>query len=477
VVSRSMDNQDEEPDLDTIVMHALDLGVDFCDIRVDTWQGFNLELMKSQTRNISSSLGHGAGIRTLVDGAWGFAATTDISTTGLMKCCENSAKLGNACKNFVQEDKKFTIADDINFATGNHVITGPGEMDEVSGEEKVKFCLDLDKIARERSSLVKNVIIHFNEGYGTSTLVNSRGANVVKSIGTVYILANVLVKENDNLQSGMEIFSHIGCWNTADPTQVETAINAATDQGLRLLTAKACPPGAFTVIVDNKLGGVFVHEAMGHACEADAILAGQSILENKIGTCIGNESVTILDDGSNPDLYGYIPADSEGIPSHKTVLVEDGYLKGYLHDLESASRMSMIPTGNGRAQAFDYLPQVRMTSTMLEPRDWLVEELIKDTKDGLYCKNWQYGYVEPYKGTFMFKCKEAVMLEHGEETTLLKDVALSGQILQVLHDIDGIASDFGTSGGHCGKGGQSVRVCDGSPHFRINNVLVGGMDE
>lgn len=472
-----MTAQDDELELDPIIEHAQDLGVDFCDIRVDTWQGFNFELMQSKTRNISSSLGKGAGIRTLVEGAWGFATTTEVTTQGLMKCCENAANLGNACKNFVKEEKKFTIPDNINFATGQHVITEPGEMDSVSSEEKVKYCLDLDKIARERSSFVKNVVITFSEGFGTSRLVNSRGASVEKTMGTLYVLADVLVKENDNLQSGMEIFSHVGCWNSVDLAQVETAIIAATDQGLRLLKARPCPPGTFTVIVDNKLGGVFVHEAMGHACEADAILAGQSILENKIGTCIGNEAVTILDDGSNPELFGYIPADSEGIASQKTVLVEDGYLKGYLHDLESASRMAMTPTGNGRAEAFDYLPQVRMTNTMLEPRDWTVDELIEDTKNGLYCKNWQYGYVEPNKGNFMFKCKEAVMLENGEQNALLKDVALSGQILQVLHDIDGIASDFGNSGGHCGKGGQSVRVSDGSPHFRIKNVLVGGMEE
>jgi TldD protein len=231
------------------------------------------------------------------------------------------------------------------------------------------------------------------------------------------------------------------------------------------------------VIVDSKLGGVFVHEAMGHACEADGVLAGNSILENKIGTCIGNEAVTILDDGSNRERYGYIPADSEGIASQKTVLVETGCLQGYLHDLESASRMNMAPTGNGRAEAYDFMPQVRMTNTMLEPRDWTIEELVADTKDGLYCKGWQYGYVEPNKGNFMFKSKEAVLLENGEQTTLLKDVALSGQILQVLHDIDAIANDFGTSGGHCGKGGQNVRVSNGSPHFRIKNVLVGGMEE
>jgi TldD protein len=348
-------------------------------------------------------------------------------------------------------------------------------MDSVSGEDKIKACLDLDKIARERSPLVKNAVIRFSEGFARATLVNSRGARIEKSIGTVYALTNVMVKENDNLQSGMEVFSHIGCWNSVDPQAVEQAVVAATDQGLRLLKAKPCPPGAFTIVVDNKLGGVFVHEAMGHACEADSILAGQSILENRLGDRIGNEAVTIVDDGSRRDMYGYIPSDSEGIPSRKTILVKGGILAGYLQSLETASRMDCQPTGNGRAESFDCMPQVRMTNTYLEPQDWTLDEIIGDTRHGIYCKNWQYGYVEPDKGNFMFKSEEATMIENGQQTTLLKDVALSGQILQVLHDIDAIGKDFSPGGGFCVKGGQSVRISKASPHFRIKNVLVGGM--
>nr|MDO8083236.1 TldD/PmbA family protein [Candidatus Sigynarchaeum springense] len=462
--------------MEAAVCKATELGAEFCDIRVDSWQGLSLEIMGSRTRNVVSSLGSGAGVRALIGGAWGFATTIDTSKQSLLRCSEMAVQFAKACTKFVKAEQRFAMSEGIKFTSGRKEITRDGEMDSVAGEEKIKFCLDLDKIARARSPLVKNVVIRFSEGFGKAAIVNSHGACIEKSIGTVYTLANVMVKENDVLQSGGEIFSHIGCWNTADPAAVEKSVIAAADQGVRLLKAKACPPGAFTIIADNKLGGVFVHEAMGHACEADSILAGQSILEGRAGDRIGNEAVNIIDDGSRSDLYGYIPSDSEGIPSRKTTLVKDGILVGYLHDLETASRMDCQPTGNGRAESFDCMPQVRMTNTYLEPQDWTVDEIIGDTKRGIYCKNWQYGYVEPDKGNFMFKCKEATMIENGVQTTLLKDVALSGQILQVLHDIDAIGNDFGSSGGTCGKGGQHVRVSDASPHFRIKNVLVGGME-
>ncbi|MEX2684620.1 MAG: TldD/PmbA family protein [Candidatus Sigynarchaeota archaeon] len=462
--------------MEAAVNNAMELGAEFCDIRVDSWQNLSMDIMGSRTRNIVSSLGSGAGIRALIGGAWGFATTIDTSKGSLLHCSKKAVRLAKACTRFVKKEQQFTISEGIKFASGRNEITRDDEMDSVASEEKIKFCLDLDKLARARSPLVKNVILRFSESFGKAAIVNSRGSCIEKSIGTVYTIANVMVKENDVLQSGSEIFSHIGCWNTADPVAVERAVITAADQGLRLLKAKACPPGAFTIIADNKLGGVFVHEAMGHACEADSILSGQSILEGKAGEHIGNEAVTIIDDGSRRDLYGYMPSDSEGIPSRKTTLVKDGILVGYLHDLETASRMACPPTGNGRAESFDCMPQVRMTNTYLEPRDWTLDEIIGDTKHGIYCKNWQYGYVEPDKGNFMFKCKEATMIENGKQTTLLRDVALSGQILQVLHDIDAIGNDFGSSGGMCGKGGQHVRVSDASPHFRIKNVLVGGME-
>ncbi|MBN2151357.1 MAG: TldD/PmbA family protein [Candidatus Lokiarchaeota archaeon] len=463
-------------DMQAAVDRATALGAGFCDIRLDSWQGLSLEVMQSRTRNVVSSLGSGAGVRALVGGAWGFATTIDTSRPSLIRCSETAVRLARACTRFVKEDQRFTIPEGAKFASGRDEVTRDGEMDSIAGEDKIKFCLDLDKSARARSMLVKNVVIRFSESFSESAVVNSLGAHIEKSIGTVYALTNVMVKENDVLQSGSEVFSHIGCWNTADPLAVEQTAIAAVDQGLRLLKAKPCPPGAFTIVVDNKLGGVFVHEAMGHACEADSILAGQSILESKVGNRVGNEAVTIVDDGSRRDLFGYMPSDSEGIPSRKTILVKDGVLAGYLHDLETASRMEQQPTGNGRAEGFDCMPQVRMTNTYLEPRDWKPDEIVADTGRGIYCRNWQYGYVEPEKGNFMFKCKEAMMIENGQQTTSLKDVALSGQILSVLHDIDAIGNDFGSSGGMCGKGGQRVRVSDASPHFRIKNVLVGGMD-
>nr|MDO8108965.1 DNA gyrase modulator [Candidatus Sigynarchaeota archaeon] len=130
-------------DLNSIVERAMALGADFCDARIDEWQGFSLEIMQSRTRNVVTSLGSGVCIRALVDGAWGFAATSDVSRSGLLNCCEKAVKLGKACKNFVKVENKFTIPERIKFSTGTHEITAADAMDCTTGEDKINACLEL----------------------------------------------------------------------------------------------------------------------------------------------------------------------------------------------------------------------------------------------------------------------------------------------------------------------------------------------
>lgn len=467
--------EEDLPDVASIPDLALDLGAEFCDCRVETWRSFSVQVRQSRTRNATASTGRGASVRALVNGAWGLASTVDVSKEAIIECCRHAVSLARHGSKLVNESARFRIDEGICFHEGVHVQGSVDAYDAVPPGDRVRLLLDGDALARGHNPLVKNVMSRYADGVSTALLVNSFGARVEKTGESIYAITSVLVDDAGNTQSGTDLFTHLGSWETMDKERFARGVIEATDQGVRLTTAKPCPPGSWTIVVDGKLGGVFVHEAIGHASEADALLAGQSLLEGRMGETIGANTVTIVDDGANPDLFGYSPCDTEGIRTGRTVLVDRGTVSGFLHDIETASRMGVVPTGNGRADGFDAIPQVRMTSTYLERGDWDVDELVAETRRGILCKNWQYGYVEPDKGTFMFKAKEGALIENGRITTPLKDVALAGQILEVLHGIDAIASDFSDSGGMCGKGGQHVRVADASPHFRIKNVLVGGM--
>jgi TldD protein len=258
-------------------------------------------------------------------------------------------------------------------------------------------------------------------------------------------------------------------------------------QAIELLNAKSPIGGKFTVIMDPKLTGTFIHEAFGHACEADHVLNKESILEDKIDQQVAIDEITINDDptlgqgkrfGLNYELYGSYPFDDEGVISQKTKLIENGILKNFLHSLETSSRMKQDPNGHGRANSNVSKPQVRMGFTYLEPGDWSLEEMIQDTKIGILCEDFQYGYTDPTTGNFQFKCRFSHKIENGKLKEILRDVSLSGMTLEVLNRISAIGNldTFNYSDGICGKGSQGIRVCDGGPYIRIENLTLGGLN-
>ena len=229
--------------------------------------------------------------------------------------------------------------------------------------------------------------------------------------------------------------------------------------------------GSFPVILDQELAGVFVHEAVGHATEADIILEGGSCLEGKLGQQIGSTIVTVKDD---PSLMqnGYYPFDDEGSVSQETVLVKEGILNSYLYSRETAGRMGGVPR-NARAQGIDR-PVVRMSNTYIANGDRKVEEIFEELGDGVYLMGSRGGQVNTAEGVFQFNAKRGYLVEKGEKTKLLRDVSLTGKILEIMKDIRAVGNDLKFNSGRCGKAGQLVPVSDGSPHLLIEKATVGG---
>ena len=244
----------------------------------------------------------------------------------------------------------------------------------------------------------------------------------------------------------------------------------AKNRALRLLSAKPCPKGEFNVILDPELAGVFIHEAVGHASEADLVLQNDSVFKDKIGEIVGSEHVSVIDNPLIEKSFGYYKYDSEGVKGSETKIIENGVLKNYLHTRETAGRLNMETTGNARAEGLNK-PIVRMSNTYIKPGDWKFDELMEDTKNGIFLKGSRGGQVDTGKGLFQFNAVEAFLIENGELTTPLRDAGLSGEILDILHNIDAVSDEFKLSVGYCGKGGQSVPVGDGGGSIRTKTVL------
>jgi TldD protein len=232
------------------------------------------------------------------------------------------------------------------------------------------------------------------------------------------------------------------------------------------------------VIVDPVICGLLVHEAFGHNCEADAVWEGHSILRGKMGQNVASELVSIYDDPTRRELNGYYLYDEEGVPAEKHVLVEQGILQGYLHNLETAARFEAKPAGSGRASGATARPLVRMSNTYVAQGETPLEQMLEDTDGGLYLAGGHWGYVFTARGQFTCNVENAWAIQNGELGQHYRNVCISGLTLETLQNVTAVGDDLTFDlGGSCGKGGQAVPVDAGGPHVRIRDVVVGGQEE
>lgn len=231
-----------------------------------------------------------------------------------------------------------------------------------------------------------------------------------------------------------------------------------------------------TVVLGPGWPGILLHEAIGHGLEGDFNRKGSSAFSNKIGTQVAAKDITVVDDGTIKDRRGSLNIDDEGNETQRTVLIENGILKGYLQDTLNARLMNMPITGNARRESYAHLPMPRMTNTYMLNGTKTPEEIIKSVKKGIYAVNFGGGQVDITSGKFVFSAAEAWMIEDGKLLYPVKGATLIGNGPEVLKKVSMIGNDMSLDSGvgTCGKEGQSVPVGVGQPTIKIDGLVVGG---
>ena len=233
--------------------------------------------------------------------------------------------------------------------------------------------------------------------------------------------------------------------------------------------------GKMSVVMGAGASGILLHEAMGHAFEADFNRKGQSVFSDKMGQQVCPKGITVVDDGTIRGNRGAVNFDDEGVPGQRTVMVEDGVLTSYLHDRISARFYGVAPTGNGRRESFRCMPLPRMRATYMESGDAQPEAIVASVKKGIYVDEFANGQVKIGEGDFTFYVKSGFLIEDGRLTRPVKDINIIGNGPQALADITAIGNDLKVDDAAwtCGKG-QSCPVSCGIPTVLINNLTVGG---
>jgi TldD protein len=250
----------------------------------------------------------------------------------------------------------------------------------------------------------------------------------------------------------------------------------AVHQAITNLGARPAPAGSMTVVLGAGWPGILLHEAIGHGLEGDFNRKGSSAFANMMGKQVAAKGITIVDDGTIVDRRGSLSMDDEGNQTNKTVLIENGILRGYIQDSLNASLMGMAVTGNARRESYAHIPMPRMTNTYMMNGDKDPAEIIKSVKKGLYAANFGGGQVDITSGKFVFSAAEAYMIEDGKITYPVKGATLIGNGPDVLKRVSMIGNDMALDSGvgTCGKEGQSVPVGVGQPTLKIDGLTVGG---
>jgi len=455
-------------DLVKAVDYGQKLGADYVEVRTQrlfktllTTKDGDVEAAKEGTEN-------GAGVRVLAKGAWGFVTLGTLDPKLLKQAVEEAFKMAKAASFKMKTPVKLAETK----AVEDRVVAKPRkDPREIPIKEKINVALAMDKAIFDYDRRVKSCTIDYLDLTGTNYFINSDGTYIEQD--KLYVWSRILAsaREADVFTSGREEIGSTAGFQVFDVETPEIVGTRIAKRVVDQLKAKAPKGGTFPAVIGTNVVGVFIHEAFGHLAEADLTLSG-SVLSDKLGKKIASEVVTIYDDGTVDGAFGSFKYDDEGAPTQKTLLVRNGEVVGLMHNRETAFKFSMEPTGNARAEDFRFEPIIRMRNTYLASGNYTFEELLEDINFGYYLKSFRGGQAN-LDGTFQVGIQEAYEIVKGQLGSPVRNASISGNTLETLHKVDAVGGDFKLWPGRCGKG-QTAFICDGGPHIRVREVIVGG---
>ena len=361
--------------------------------------------------------------------------------------------------------------------TNASLYTDDNPLDAVPFEAKVKLLSDIDAYARGLDARVRQVSVSLTGSWQAVQILRPGGERVADIRPLVRLNVSIVAGEGERMESGSHGVggrSPYGEWIA--PESWRSQADEALRQALVNLASVPAPAGEMPVVLGPGWPGILLHEAIGHGLEGDFNRKKTSAFSGLMGERVAAKGVTVIDDGTIPDRRGSLTIDDEGTPSARTVLIEDGILRGYIQDRMNARLMGARPTGNGRRESYAHAPMPRMTNTFMLSGDRQPEEIIASVDKGLYAVNFGGGQVDITSGKFVFSAAEAYLIEGGKIGPAVRGATLIGNGPEVLGKVSMIGNDMALDPGvgTCGKDGQSVPVGVGQPTLLIDQLTVGG---
>ncbi len=470
----------------TAIEAALRAGATYADARVEQRERETVQVKNGRVEGVERGDDTGIGIRVIADGAWGFAATSDLTATGVALAARTAVRIARAGARVPGAPIELSPLAPVNAEWHSPCKTDPFT---VPLEDKVSLLLDLDQAMRHHKEIA--VAESQTSCYRTTkTFANSEGSDITQQTTECGGLLQATAVGHDEVQtrsfpSALEGYHAQAGWEVMGVLELEEGAQRIGKEAVALLTAPECPTDVTTVILDGSQLALQVHESCGHPIELDRVfgtelsLAGGSFLSpDKVGMQYGSEKVNIVADATAPTGLGTFAYDDEGVPAQRTPIVSEGVFQNYLSSRETAPRVGSDSSGAMRADGWQNAPLIRMTNINLEPGDWTLDEMIADTKHGILLQDTKSWSIDDQRLNFQFSTELGWLIEDGSLTRMVRNASYQGITPEFWNSCDAVAHRgewrmWGVL--NCGKGDpmQVMHVGHGASRARFQNVRIG----
>ncbi|MGV8933294.1 MAG: metalloprotease TldD [Gallionellaceae bacterium] len=477
LVPFSLDERRLEQVFGNMLAHQLD----YADLYFQYGRAESWSLEEGIVKSGSFSIDQGVGVRAVSGEKTAFAYSDDISLTALESAATATRAIarqgGNQTvaqlSNKSVQKKKGGLPLQHN-ATQLYLPHDP--IASLGAADKVALLERLEQYARALDPRVTQVMASLAGEYEIVLVARNDGLMNADIRPLVRLSLQVIVESNGKREQGSAGGGGRFDYAYFSDEMMQKYAAEAVHQAVVNLDARPAPAGNMTVVLGSGWPGILLHEAVGHGLEGDFNRKGSSTFAGRIGERVASKGVTVVDDGTIPDRRGSLTMDDEGNPTQRTVLIEDGVLKGYLQDSMNARLMKVALTGNARRESYAHLPIPRMTNTMMLNGAHNPADIIASVQHGLYAANFGGGQVDITNGKFVFSTTEAYMIENGKITYPVKGATLIGNGPEAMNRVSMVGNDMALDSGvgTCGKEGQHIPVGVGQPTVRIDGLTVGG---
>ncbi len=442
---------------------------DYVEIRIEKGFESSVLIEGKNVDKIKTGQFTGGNVRALVNGVWGFSYFSSMEN--LEEKVESAIAQAKTASAFAKESTDLYPVKPVEKVIKAHFKKNPLD---VPLKEKAELLKHYAEIALSSGKEITGVRAYYADKFKTVCFANSEGTYVEQEILDIGGFIIPRASNGKIMESTMVPFGSSDDFGVLE--NLDEEVKEKAKLAISLLNAEQIEGGEYPIIIDQDLGGVFIHEAFGHLSEADFIFENERMREiMRIGNKIGSDILNIFDSGEFEGKRGALIYDDEGVKAEKVQLLKNGILSGHLHTRETAFKMNEKPTGNARAVNFKFAPIPRMRTTYVANGKGKFDDFVKDIKKGIYAKGSFGGQTNGE--LFTFVPEVAYLIENGKITHLIRDISLSGNVFDTLKNIIGIADDFTIrdTGGGCGKAGQwPLPVSHGSPHLYVKKAIVGG---